>query len=106
MDHTIPESRGKGVTDNTATERRAWAVAPYFIVDNVVASAHYYRDKLGFHFERFWGDPPSFCMVKRSGIIIMLSQLAHAGGVRPNRLSDPEGESWDAYVWVEDADAL
>ena len=35
-----------------------WAIAPYFIVDDVVTTANYYRDKLGFHYERFWGEPP------------------------------------------------
>jgi predicted enzyme related to lactoylglutathione lyase len=84
----------------------SWTIAPYFIVDDVVATADYYRDKLGFHYERLWGDPPTFCMVKRSGIVIMLSQLARTGAMRPNRLADPEGESWDAYIWVENADAL
>lgn len=83
-----------------------WAIAPYFFVGDVIGTANYYRDKLGFHYDRFWGEPPAFCMVKRSGIVIMLSQIDESGGVRPNRLSDPEGEAWDAYVWVEDADAL
>jgi predicted enzyme related to lactoylglutathione lyase len=83
-----------------------WTVAPYFIVDDVVATANFYRDKLGFNYERFWGEPPCFCMVKRRGIIIMLGQLAKSGVMRPNRLVDPEGECWDAYVWVDDADAL
>jgi catechol 2,3-dioxygenase-like lactoylglutathione lyase family enzyme len=36
-----------------------WSIAPYFIVDDVVAAAHFYRDQLGFHYERFFGDPPS-----------------------------------------------
>jgi predicted enzyme related to lactoylglutathione lyase len=83
-----------------------WSVAPYFIVDDVVATANFYRDKLGFHYERFWGEPPCFCMVGRGGIIIMLSQLAKTGAMRPNRLVDPNGEAWDAYVWVQNADAL
>jgi predicted enzyme related to lactoylglutathione lyase len=83
-----------------------WNVAPYFVVDDVVVTANFYRDKLGFHYERFWGDPPCFCMVKRGGIIIMLSQFSKKGSMRPNRLADPNGEAWDAYVWVEDADAL
>jgi catechol 2,3-dioxygenase-like lactoylglutathione lyase family enzyme len=83
-----------------------WNVAPCFIVDDVVVTANFYRDKLGFHYERFWGDPPCFCMVKRSGIIIMLSQFERPGSVRPNRLADPNGEAWDAYVWVDDADRL
>lgn len=90
----------------TATSHSRWSIAPYFIVDNVVATANYYRDQLGFHYERFWGEPPCFCMVKRSGVVIMLSQLCTTGVMRPNRLVDPEGESWDAYIWVEDADAL
>ncbi len=88
------------------TNKMSWSVAPYFIVDDVVATANFYRDKLGFHYERFWGEPPCFCMVKRNGIIIMLSQFAKTGVMRPNRLADPNGEAWDAYVWVENADAL
>ena len=83
-----------------------WRVAPYFFVGDVVIAANFYRDKLGFHYERFWGDPPCFCMVKRSGIVIMLSQLDNPGSLRPNRLADPDGEAWDAYVWVDDADKL
>ena len=83
-----------------------WTIAPYFIVDDVVATANYYRDKLGFHYERFWGNPPIFCMVNRGGITIMLSQLGGRGAPQPNRLVDPEGEAWDAYIWTENADAL
>lgn len=83
-----------------------WNVAPYFIVEDVVFAANFYRDKLGFHYERFWGDPPCFCMVKRNGIIIMLSQFQDRGSVRPNHLADPSGDAWDAYVWVDNADIL
>jgi uncharacterized glyoxalase superfamily protein PhnB len=89
------------MADNT-TNRASWSIAPYFIVDDVVATANYYRDKLGFHYDRFWGEPPCFCMVKRNGIIIMLSQIAHSGGTKPNS----KAEAWDAYLWVEDADGL
>ena len=83
-----------------------WSIAPYFIVDDVVATANFYRDKMGFRYERFWGEPPCFCMVNRGGIIIMLSQLAKTGVMRPNRVADPNGDAWDAYVWVENVDAL
>ena len=86
--------------------RTRWSVAPYFRVTDVVESGNYYRELLGFQYERFWGDPPAFCMVWRSGIVIMLSQIEGQGPPRPNRLDDPEGEAWDAYVWVDDADAL
>jgi catechol 2,3-dioxygenase-like lactoylglutathione lyase family enzyme len=83
-----------------------WSIAPYFIVDDVVATADFYRDKLGFHYDRFWGEPPSFCMVKRGGILIMLSQLEATGAMRPNHLAVGGGDAWDAYLWVDDADAL
>jgi predicted lactoylglutathione lyase len=75
-----------------------WAVAPYFLVDDVVATANYYRDTLGFTFERFWGEPPCFCMVTRGGVVIMLSQSTSAGVMRPNHVADPKREAWDAYV--------
>jgi predicted enzyme related to lactoylglutathione lyase len=26
--------------------------------------------------------------------------------MRPNRLADPGGDTWNVYVWVEDANAL
>ena len=83
-----------------------WSIAPYFIVDDVVTTANYYRDQLGFHYERFWGEPACFCMVHRNGIVIMLSQFEKAGFMRPNHLVDPERGAWDAYIWIDDADAL
>jgi len=89
-----------------AATRLRWSVAPCFIVDDVVGTANYYRDKLGLGYDRFWGEPPSFCMVCRNGIVVMLSQLEGTGVIRPNRLADPEGGAWDAHIWVDDADAL
>jgi len=94
------------MADEPAPQPR-WSIAPYFLVRDVVATADYYRDKLGFKYERFWGDPPGFCMVRRGGVTIMLKGLQKGGVVRPNRLAAPEaGDDWDAYVWVDDADAL
>src|SRR5256712_5082000 len=112
--HRPPTRQGRGrgsrlgalqLRGHSMTQPR-WSIAPYFIVDDVVATANYYRDKLGFGYERFWNEPPSFCMVRRNGVIIMLAQLEQPGLKRPNHLVDPEGGAWDAYVWVDDADAL
>lgn len=85
--------------------QESWWIAPYFWVADVVASANHYRDKLGFHYKRFWGEPPAFCMVIRANVTIMLSQ-EHPAAIRPNRFVHPESDAWDAYVWVNDADAL
>ena len=73
-----------------------WFIAPYFFVTDVVATANYYRDTLGFSYERFWGEPPAFCMVQRGGIVIMLSQVEDASVVRPNNVATREGGAWDA----------
>ena len=86
-------------------ENTNWSIAPYFIVDDVVATANYYRDKLGFVYDRFWGEPPCFCMVRRRGVIIMLSQIETAEKMNPNRSVTDSGP-WDAYIWIDDADAL
>lgn len=94
------------MADDTVLVRPRWGIAPYFFVDDVVTSANYYRDKLGFGYDRFWNEPPSFCMVHRSGVVIMLAQGELPGLKRPNHLVDPEGGAWDAYIWVDDADAL
>jgi predicted enzyme related to lactoylglutathione lyase len=99
------ESMGENATA-TQTAAPRWSIAPYFIVADVVATANFYRDKLGFHYERLWGEPPNFCMVQRNGIVIMLSQCAVLGAMRPNGAAYPHSEHWDAYLWVDDADAL
>jgi predicted enzyme related to lactoylglutathione lyase len=88
------------------SEPKRWFVAPYFLVSDVVSTAHFYRDTLGFTFDRFWGEPPSFCMVNRSGVTIMLAQIDDATLVRPNTVVSRDGGAWDAYIWVNNADAL
>lgn len=92
--------------DSAQAAPRRWCVAPHFIVDDVVATANYYRDTLGFSYDRFWGEPPAFCMVHRRGVVIMLAQFERTGLMRPNHVVDPHGEALDAYVWIDDADAL
>jgi len=91
--------------DAPAIAKQLFGIAPYFLVRDVVKAAEYYRDALGFRFERFWGEPPCFCMPNGDGCIIMLSQVGDASIIRPNSKARND-ESWDAYVWVKDADAL
>lgn len=83
---------------------RLLSVAPVLLVRDVVAAAEYFRDCLGFGYDRLWGEPPNFCMVRRDGCTIMLSQAPASAGLVPHwRVA--EG-MWDAYFWVEDVDAL
>ena len=96
------------MADNVVRDRQRWTSAPYFIVDDVVATANYYRDKLGFQYERFWGDPPAFTMIWRRGVVIMLGAFGKPGLMRPNGAADDDAEGcWDAYIWIdESADTL
>ncbi|HTJ28872.1 MAG TPA: VOC family protein [Acidobacteriaceae bacterium] len=93
-------------TESETALSSRWSAAPYFIVDDVVATAHYYRDVLGFQFAQILGEPPCFTIVSRNGASIMLSQPAEAGHMRPNCTVDPEQTIWDAYLWIDAADAL
>jgi len=95
------------MTSTSESPRQLLHANPYFLVDNVFESAEYYRDVLGFHFHQFWGDPPRFVMVIRDGVQIMLGQPETDGNqsiTRPNRSVDPD--SFDAYMYVKDVDAL
>ena len=67
---------------------------------------------MGFDID-FVGDGPKFSIVSRDNFSVMLRQLNEAHYVRPNRKPFIEAgwhtngkEAWDAYIWVEDADAL
>ena len=86
-------------------EQKLYAIAPYFIVDDIRASAEFYRDKLGFEFDQIWGEPPQFVIVRRDNISIMLKSVGSTGHSRPNHLVHPDS-CWDAYIYIKDADAL
>jgi uncharacterized glyoxalase superfamily protein PhnB len=81
-----------------------YSIAPYFIVDDIHASAEFYRDKLGFEFNQIWGEPPQFVIVRRDSVSIMLKYIESTGHSRPNNTVNPNA-CWDAYIKVKDADA-
>lgn len=78
--------------------------APVLLVKDVVAAANHYRDALDFRYERFWGEPPSFVILKRDGMSVMLRQADDPKHVVPHwTVAD---KLWNIYFWVSDADAL
>jgi catechol 2,3-dioxygenase-like lactoylglutathione lyase family enzyme len=80
------------------------AVAPVLLVRDVAAAADYFRHRLGFSYDRIWGDPPDFCMVRRDGHTVMLSQAPPDAALVPHwRVVE---KMWDAYFWVDDVDAI
>jgi predicted enzyme related to lactoylglutathione lyase len=80
------------------------AIAPHFAVADVVATADYYRDKLGFELLGYFLDPPVFAMVARDGIEIHLGKQDEGQTAVPN--STFRGVGLDAYIWTNDIHAL
>ena len=100
---TPPQSPPPGDPGPPRDGPQLLAVAPYFFVRDVRRSAEWYRDALGFTFDRFWGTEQNFCMVRRDGLTVMLCQTPDDAKISPNAA---DGEAWDAYVWVADAERL
>jgi len=70
----------------------------------MVASANYFRDCVGFQYDRFWGEPPGFCICYRDGHYLMLGRVDDPGKIVPYwKIRD---KMWNAYFWVDDADGL
>ncbi len=79
------------------------AIAPSFIVEDVVRAAEYYRDRMGFEISSYFGDPPVFAIVRRGEARFGLRACAGAGGGSNRKvLSD----AIDAYIWIEGLDEL
>jgi uncharacterized glyoxalase superfamily protein PhnB len=72
---------------------------PVLEVRDVVASAAFYEEKLGFDSGKIFGDPPAFGIVARGTVTIAFDQSRDASRA-------PQNQYWAAYVYVADADAL
>jgi len=95
-----------GIAQNSVQpQQKLKGISPSFLVDDVVKSAEFYRDVLGFTFNRYWGEPPCFVIVVRDHAEISLGNPGAPGLMRPNRKAHPDA-AWDAYIWVEDVEAL
>lgn len=84
------------------SETKILGSAPILLVKDVVASANYYRDKVGFRYDQFWGDPPGFCILYRNGIHLMLKQVDDERYIVPHYKAAEN--MWNVYFWVNDAD--
>lgn len=93
------------MTATLTTRATTQAISPFFIVSNVEQTIAFYRDKLGF--ETRFKEPeqnPFFAIVGRDGVQLFIK--AHQGIVPvPNGKRHP-WMKWDAFVYVEEPDAL
>lgn len=78
--------------------------APVLLVSDVIKSAEWYRDKLGFSYEKYFGEPPSFCILDRNDFRLMICQVKNQKDIRPNWKI--VNKMWDVYFWVDDAEAI
>ena len=77
-------------------------IAPLFFTMAIPATLAYYKDKLGFECLGTWQDPPVYAMVAREQQTIHF-RCAEPPTANPDKYRD---ELLDAYLFVEDADAL
>src|SRR5579864_1994533 len=88
----------------TGANARFQSVNPHFVVRDVVEAAEYYRDVFGFKILGYYWDPPVFAMVGRDDVVIQFGRIDRGQTVAPNRTR--RDEALDAYIWVDDVDAL
>jgi hypothetical protein len=88
----------------TKAAAKCKSICPHFVVPDVVASAEYYRDVLGFKILGYWLDPPVFAIVARDDIEIQFGKSDNGNLPSPNIAR--RRSTLDAYIWVNDLDAL
>jgi uncharacterized glyoxalase superfamily protein PhnB len=77
-------------------------IAPLFFTTDIPDTLAYYKDKLGFECVGTWQDPPVYAIVTRDQHAIHF-RYAEPPTANANKYED---ELLDAYLFVEDADAL
>lgn len=77
-------------------------IAPVFFSTDIPATLAYYNEKLGFECVGTWLDPPVYAIVARNDRAIHF-RCAAPPTANPDKYSE---ELLDAYIFVEDADAL
>ncbi len=77
-------------------------IAPLFFTLDIPSTLAYYESKLGFTCLGTWQDPPVYAIAARDQHAIHF-RCAEPPTANPSKYSD---ELLDAYLFVEDADAL
>jgi predicted enzyme related to lactoylglutathione lyase len=82
---------------------RLTGVSPVLLVADLDRSLAFYGDLLGFSCERH-GAPPTFAVVQRDDVVILLALAEQTERLVPNwHIVD---KTWNAYIRVEDVDEL
>ena len=82
---------------------RLTGISPVLLVADIDRAVAYYRDRLGFAC-RVYGHPPNFVTADRDEATILLALARDAERIVPNwQIVDG---TWNAYIRVEDVDAI
>ena len=81
------------------------SVAAQFLVHDVVATAEYYQEKLGFTLRSYFLDPPVFAMLHRDNVELHFGKVEDGVDV-PSKASLRPGLGIEAYIWVTDIQSL
>ena len=69
-------------------------------VRDVIASEAFYRENLGFAPGNFFGEPPTFCVMGRDAVTLLLDKTRE----RPR--ATPLNQYWTLYIYVDGVDAV
>jgi uncharacterized glyoxalase superfamily protein PhnB len=82
-----------------------FGVVPVFLVDDIIETAMYYRDHLGFEIDFIYGEPPYYASVSR-GDAVLNFRKSDPPGRRNSVLRAGPGNGIDAYIVLEGVDDL
>ena len=79
-------------------------IATQFVVEDVIGTAEYYQNVLGFELLGYFADPPVYAMMSRGAVEMHLGKADD----RPQDVSNTgfRRVGFDAYIWVDDIYAL
>jgi catechol 2,3-dioxygenase-like lactoylglutathione lyase family enzyme len=86
------------------------SVTPFFIVDDLAATIHFYQSRLGFQVLHKGGGGDGQCddfwaMLGRDQVTFMFKHITPDVHPQPNPLRHEWG-AWDAYIFTTDPDSL
>jgi uncharacterized glyoxalase superfamily protein PhnB len=85
--------------------RHFFGVVPVFLVDDVAATAQFYRDVFGFDIDFLYGEPPAYASVNRDDAVLNFIR-SEPPGRRNSVAAAGVGNGSDAYIVVSDIDDL
>ena len=88
-----------------APSRYFFGAVPVFLVDDVLVTAEYYRETLGFELNFLYGEPPTYASVSRDDAILNFS-LASPMGRRNGMPGAGAGNGVDVLFIVKDIDEV